>query len=70
MTVEEAKTYAPVLERMVEILGKKNRLTLGEALAIASNELRIVIPRDMEGPLQSAAFGIISTGKMPGAPDA
>ena len=64
---QEAKKYAPVLERMVEILGVKNsKLSFGDAMKRAARELDIVIPEAMVPPLLTSAFKVISSGKIPG----
>jgi len=65
-------TYAPVLQRMVEILGSSNErgTTFGAALEQASKEKGIPVPKHMYGPLLVSAFKVIATGKIPGCPDA
>jgi len=70
--MSEANKYAPVLEKMVEILGAKNneKLTFGIALERASIQLDIPVPDHMYGPLLASAFRIIGIGRIPGAPDA
>lgn len=72
MTIDEARPYAPVLERMVELLGAKGfeKTMFGEALERASRETRIVVPEDMKGPLLMGAFEVIANGRFRGAPDA
>lgn len=68
----DAVKYAPVLERMVEILGswEGERVSFGQAMDQASRELGIVVPLYMEAFLLTSAFQIISGGRLPGAPDA
>jgi len=69
---DDPRTYAPVLGRMVELLGApgSQQLSFGKALALASIALATPIPLHMEGPLLTAAFEIISSGKIPGLPEA
>lgn len=68
---EEAYKYAPVLERMVALLGAKDSgITFGQAMAQASSELGIQIPEHMVEPLLTAAFKVIAGGRIPGVPDA
>lgn len=63
--------YAPVLERMVVLLGAKDsKITFGEAMKRAARELRISIPDHMEEPLLISALRVIAGGRIPGAPDA
>jgi hypothetical protein len=64
--------YAPVLGRMVELLGAEGNddLTFGEALERASKELRIVVPKRMEEPLLVSALKVIGGRRIPGLPDA
>lgn len=68
----DAVKYAPVLERMVEILGKGDRegISFGEAMLLASLELGIEVPEHMESSLLTSAFQVISGGRIPGAADA
>jgi hypothetical protein len=67
---EDAKKYAPVLDRMIEILGSSNDITFGIALNRAASELGIEVPEHMHGPLLTSAFKVIAGGRIPGAPDA
>lgn len=73
-TPQEALAYAPVLQRMVEMMGSKEAeeegLTFSVAMARAAASLGIAVPDHMEGPLLLAAFRIITGGKFQGAPDA
>lgn len=68
----DPEKYAPVLGRMVELLGAEGsqQLTFGKALLRASTELRIAVPTYMNGPLIMAAFKVIVNGKFPGLPEA
>jgi hypothetical protein len=68
--MSESDKYAPILERMVTLLGADEKLKFGEALKRASSELSIDVPEHMEGPLLISAFRVIGSGKIPGAPDA
>jgi hypothetical protein len=69
---DEAQTYAPVLQRVVEILGAtgNENLTFGAALERASRELCVVVPRHVEMPLLCAALQVIAARRIPGAADA
>lgn len=68
----DAVKYAPVLERMVEIMGdpKSERVTFGDAMKRAAEELGIEVPEHMHEPLLVMAFRVISSGRIPGAADA
>jgi hypothetical protein len=68
----DPKTFAPVLQRMVEILGAESseRVTFGDAMTQASRELNIPVPDHMVAPLLTSAFKVIGSGRIPGAPDA
>lgn len=70
--MRDENKYAPVLERMIEILGAENgeKVTFGTALELASKELNILVPDHMFGPLLTSAFQIIGGRRIPGAPDA
>ncbi len=68
--MDEARKYAPVLDRMVTILGSESGVTFGVAMARASSELGLKVPEHMVMPLMVSAFKVISTGRIPGAPDA
>ena len=65
-------TYAPILGRMVELLGAagSQQLSFGQALVRASEELRLHVPPHMQGPILTAAFKVIASGKIPGLPEA
>lgn len=64
-------TYAPVLQRMIEILGANDTgVTFGEAMDRASKEKNISVPDHMIEPIMVAAFSVIASGRIPGAPDA
>lgn len=68
----DSEKYAPVLGRMVELLGAagSQRLSFGQALRRASEELRLPVPPHMEAHLLTAAFKVISSGRIPGLPEA
>ena len=68
----DPQKYAPVLARMVELLGAagSQQLSFGQALVRASDELRLHVPPHMQGPLLTAAFKVLATGKIPGCPEA
>ena len=64
---------APVLQRMVEIMGAKGNergVSFGAALERAQRETGITVPPEMEQHLLTTTFQIISSGRIPGAPDA
>ena len=64
-------TYAPVLERMVEILGANDTgVSFGQAMDRASKEKGIPVPKHMVEPLLVAAFKVIGSGRIQGSPDA
>lgn len=68
---EDARTCAPVLARMVQLLGAKGAtLTMGQALDQARKELRIKVPEHMIPKLLTNVFHVISGGRLPGQPDA
>jgi hypothetical protein len=67
---EEGRRLAPVLERMVEILGSEDSTPMSAALLRASAELAIEVPADMEGPIYVAAYRVITSGGIPGAAEA
>ncbi len=68
---ELGHTFGPVLMRMVELLGDRPKgLTFGSALAQACTELDLHPPRPVQVALLSAAFKIMTRGKLPGCPDA
>jgi|SRR3982751_1083024 len=69
---ERVHELARVLERMVELLGSGPPRQFGQALAQASAELGITVRRgsEDESALLTAAFQIIGSGRIPGAPDA
>lgn len=64
--------YAPVLRRMVEILGaaRNESVSFDEAMRRASAELNIPVPQHMVEPLLTSAFRVIASGRIPGAADA
>jgi hypothetical protein len=68
----DPQKYAPVLARMVELLGASGsqQLSFGQALVRASEELRLCVPPHMQGPILTAAFKVIASGKIPGLPEA
>ncbi len=67
-----ARQYAPALDRMIELLGAEGSMhTVGSSLAAALAELRLPPPpAELERALLMAAFRVISTGRVPGCPDA
>lgn len=67
-----SRKFAPVLERMVEIMGSSEHVRFGEALDRASTELGLVVEKGSveEEALLKGAFRVIATGRIPGAPDA
>lgn len=67
---DESATCAPVLRRMIEILGSEEKVTFVVAMKRAEKELDIVVPRHMETPLLLTAFEVIGSGKIPGLPEA
>lgn len=73
MAAGEALRFAPVLERMVELLvNTPGPVTFGGALRDAAAELGIPVESGsaVESALLRAAFGIVSTRRLPGYPDA
>jgi len=70
--LERARHFAPVLERMVEILGAKGNehVIFADAMQRASCETKISVPLYMYEPLMRVAFQVIGSGRIPGAPDA
>lgn len=69
MKLDEARKYAPILERMVDILSKEN-MTFGAAMSRASRELGIEVPKHMEEPLLTSAFKVFAGRGIPGAAEA
>ncbi len=69
MKLDEARKYAPILERMVDILAKEN-MTFGAAMSRASRELSIEVPKHMEEPLLMLAFKVFAGRGIPGAAEA
>lgn len=70
MTVlDEARKYAPVLERMIDILAEDS-MTFGAAMNQASRELGIKVPTHMEAPLLTLAFNVFAGRRIPGAAEA
>jgi hypothetical protein len=67
--LEDARKYAPVLERMVDILSKDN-MTFEAALQRAARELELEIPEHVQAPLIVTAFKIFAGGRIPGLPEA
>ena len=64
-------TYAPVLERMIEILGANDHgVTFGAAMDRASREKGLPVPPHMVEPIMVAAFSVIANGRIPGLPEA
>lgn len=75
VVAERIRELSRVLERMVELMGNARegeRVTFGAALAQASAELGIAVRTGSEDEklLLTAAFQVISAGRIPGAPDA
>jgi|HubBroStandDraft_5_1064220.scaffolds.fasta_scaffold116736_2 hypothetical protein len=68
--MNDVTPYAPVLERMVELLGSSDTMTFDSAMSQASTELAVEIPEHMRGPLLISAFKVVAGGRIPGAPDA
>ena len=64
--------YAPVLARMVELLGQDDlsQVKFGEALDQAAREYHLEVPADVQMALLRAAFKILATGRLEGCPDA
>lgn len=67
---DDIKRCAPVLDRMVDIIGADSETTFGAALERASQELGITVPEHMHGPLLTLAMRIVVNKRIPGAPDA
>lgn len=70
---EAALKYAPVLQRMVEILGNlqtDEKMKFGEAFEQAKAELQIEVPLHMEVVILTSAFDVIANGRIRGLPDA
>ena len=68
-TLDEARQYAPVLARMIDILAEDN-ITFGAAMEQASRETGIEVPEHMQAPMLRVAFKMFSGGGFPGAPEA
>lgn len=66
----QARAYAPVLAKMVELLGSTPSLRFARALDIACAELAIDPPEDIRAELLVRAFQVIGSGRIPGCPDA
>jgi len=66
----DARKYAPVLQLMVEILGKEGNTTFEDAMNRAARELKLDVPEKMQNTILRAAYRIIATGRIPRAPDA
>lgn len=70
---DECRVFAPVLLRAVELLGvdANKRVTFGQALDRAADELDIKVPSRSAPALLQALVRISMTGKLfPGAPEA
>lgn len=70
---QEALKYAPVLQRMVDILGALHtdeKMKFGDALKQATAELGVELPLHMEVAILTAALKVVAGGRIPGAPDA
>ncbi|MFA5202904.1 MAG: hypothetical protein WC708_00610 [Lentisphaeria bacterium] len=70
-TAEQAYMYAPILGKMVDIMAADNKMTFGSAYEAAKQATGILkVPQHIETAIMTAAFKVISSGKIPGAPDA
>jgi hypothetical protein len=70
-TSEQAYKYAPILGKMVDIMAADDKITFGSAFEAAKQATGILeVPQHVESGIMTAAFKIISSGKIPGAPDA
>lgn len=68
---EQAYVYAPILGKMVDIIAADNKITFGSAFEAAKQATGILkVPQHIENAIMTAAFKVISSGKIPGAPDA
>jgi len=66
----DAHKYAPVLQLMIEIIGKEQNTTFEDAMNRAARELKLEVPAHMQDNILRAAYRIIATGGIPGAPEA
>jgi hypothetical protein len=69
--------YALILQMMIEDLGSSDlrsaRVSFGDALVAACSRLNIdhvALPKDIQGVLLRSAFTMITSGGIPGAPEA
>lgn len=70
-TSEQAYKYAPILGKMVDIMAANDKITFGSAFEVAKQATGILeVPQHIETAIMTAAFKVISSGKIPGAPDA
>lgn len=60
--VEEMKLYAPVLERVVDLVLKNKFLKYGDALESAIKELSIEVPEQVQEAILMAAVRISVSG--------
>jgi hypothetical protein len=70
MTPTEARAYALLLAKMVELVGTHPKLRFGRALDVACGELAMDPPEHIRRELLTRAFQVMSTGRIPGCPDA
>lgn len=66
----QARMYAPVLAKMVELLGTHPKLRFSRVLDVACAELQMDPPEQIRAELLVRAFTVVSTGRIPGCPDA
>lgn len=68
---EQAYVYAPILEKMIDIMAANDKITFKSAFETAKQITGILeVPQHIENAIMTAAFKVISSGKIPGAPDA
>lgn len=68
---EQAYVYAPILGKMIDIMAADDKTTFGSAFEAAKQATGILkVPQHIETAIMSAAFKVISSGKIPDAPDA
>ena len=60
--VEQMMPYAPVLERVVDLVNADGKLKYGDALAQAKRELGVEVPEDVERAIIVAAFKVSLNG--------
>jgi hypothetical protein len=59
---EEMLPYAPVLERVIDLVMANPRLSYGAALEQASRDLAIEVPADVQAAILRSAFQISLQG--------